>query len=45
MLRETKKPISQRHALMQKVSRAVIEQWRSEPPASVVARGAEAATS
>jgi beta-lactamase class A len=45
MLRETKKPISQRHALMQKVSRAVIEQWRSEPAPPVIAKTGAAAKS
>jgi beta-lactamase class A len=33
MLRQTRKPMSQRQALMQKVSRAVVETWRAQPPA------------
>jgi len=38
MLRETKQPLSRRHALMQKVSRAVIETWKAEPPTQVIAK-------
>ncbi|MDB5476317.1 MAG: beta-lactamase [Phenylobacterium sp.] len=35
MMRETRKPFGARHALMQKVARAVVDHWRSGPAASV----------
>jgi beta-lactamase class A len=34
MMRETKKPFSARQAFMQKVARAVVDYWRSTPPAA-----------
>jgi beta-lactamase class A len=34
MMRETKKPLPQRMALMQKVSRAIVEQWRTDAAAA-----------
>jgi beta-lactamase class A len=43
MMRETKKPIGERMALMQKVSRTVVEYWRAHPqsePGRTVAAGA-----
>jgi beta-lactamase class A len=48
MMRQTKKPVPQRSALMQKVSRAVAEAWRDEAreaPAQTVAAGPERAGS
>jgi beta-lactamase class A len=33
MMRETRKPVGERMALMQKVSRSVVEYWRSQPQA------------
>ncbi len=44
MLRETRKPVPERMALMQKVSRAVVDYWRAHPqdqPAQTVASAAE----
>ena len=43
MIRETRQPIGLRMALMQKVSRAVVDYWRAHPqgePAQTLAAGA-----
>ena len=31
MMRETKKPVGERMALMQKISRTVVDYWREHP--------------
>ena len=44
MIRETRKPIPQRMALMQKVSRTVVDYWRTHPqaePGQTLARRSE----